>query len=141
VKWKLFLAYLLLLHQLCIGTVVHNITAKDWRCEWAVHLFCIDISQLSVQNEIVAFRAQAYRCLLSKQYECEDIAILLAASEEELERVNAVCDGAANERHPVKDERWFVWISIAELSKNIYEDREGDECPKTQSNYLPCARG
>lgn len=140
-QWEYLHAYLLLLHQLCIGTVVNNITAKDWRCERAVHLLRIDISQLSVQNEVVAFRAQAYRRLLSQQYECEDIAILLATSEEELERVYAVRDGAANEGHPVEDERRFVRIPIGELSENIYEDREGDECSQNESDYLPGARG
>ena len=83
-------SYLLLLHELRVGTIVHNILAKDRSRERTVDLFCIHISQLSVQDEVVALRAQTYCRLLAQENKCKDIAILLATLEEELVRFHAV---------------------------------------------------
>lgn len=45
---------------------------------------------------------------------------LLPTAEEELVRINAVCDGASDERHPVKDDWRFILVLEDYLREDIY---------------------
>lgn len=56
--------HLLLLHQLCIGTVIYHAFAKDWGAKRAVDLFRTGVFQLGIEDELVALLAQAYGRLL-----------------------------------------------------------------------------
>ena len=95
--------YLLLLHEFRIGTIIYNILAKYRRGQRSIDFFRIHIFQLPIQYEVIALRAQADRGLLPEQDECEDVAVLFATGEEEVEGVDAVGDCTANDGDPVKD--------------------------------------
>lgn len=47
------LAYLFLLHEFRIGTIIHDITAKDRCRERRIYFFSTDISNFAIENEIV----------------------------------------------------------------------------------------
>lgn len=70
--------YLLLLHELRVGTIIHDILAKHGRGERAVNLLRIHIFKLAIQNEIVSLGSKADRGLLSEEYEGKNIAVLLS---------------------------------------------------------------
>ena len=57
---------LLLLHQFCVRTIVHNIFAKDGRGEWLVDLLGIEVGDLAVEDEFVSLDAQEYGRLLAQ---------------------------------------------------------------------------
>ena len=69
-------SYLLLLHELRVGTVVHNILAKDRSGEDGVDLLGADVLELSVENEVVSGRAKSNSGFLSEEDKGEDIAVL-----------------------------------------------------------------
>ena len=48
-----------------------------------VDLLGVDVLQLAVENEVVAFGAQADSGLLAQEHESENITVLLAAGKEE----------------------------------------------------------
>lgn len=50
--------YLLLLHEFGVGTVVDNIRSEDGCCKLAVDFFGIDVFQLSIEDELIAFNAE-----------------------------------------------------------------------------------
>ena len=141
-KYTTLYAYLLLLHQLSIWAVVHDISPKHRCRERTIHLLCVDISQLPVQDEVIALRSQAHRRLLAQQDEREDIAVPFSATEEELEWIDAIRDCVADEWHPVEDERRFVRILRKQLPNYVCEDCECDKGAESNSDYLPgaCAR-
>lgn len=58
-------AYLLLLHEFGVGTVVDNIGPEDGRCELPVDFFGVDIFQFSIENELVTFDTKVDSCLLA----------------------------------------------------------------------------
>ena len=134
--------HLLLLHQLRIWAVIHDISPKHRCRERTIHLLRVDIPQLPVQDEIIALRSQAHRRLLAQQDEREDIAVLFSATEEELEWIDAIRDCVADEWHPVEDKRRFIGILRELLPYHVYENRECDKGAKCNSCYLPdaCAR-
>jgi hypothetical protein len=68
--------HLLLFHQLCIWAVVHNICTKHRGRQVAVYLLCIDISELSIQDKLIALSTQTDSGLLAKEDEGEDVSIL-----------------------------------------------------------------
>ena len=68
--------YLLLLHQLGVGAVVDNISAKDRRGQDGVNLLSIDVLELAIENEIVAGRSHCDSGLLSEENKGEYIAML-----------------------------------------------------------------
>lgn len=82
--------YLLLLHQFGIGTVVHDVLAKNRRGKRRIHLLRIHILQFAIQDELIAFGSQAYRGFLAQQDKSKHVSVLFAAGKEELERVDAI---------------------------------------------------
>lgn len=64
---------------------------------------------------------------------------LLAAVEEELVGVNAVGDGAANEGHPVENERRLRALTTdrQELREHIEHNREGESCARDDGDGEP----
>ena len=50
--------------------------AKDRCGEGRVNILCTDIPEFPIQDEVIAFCPQEYRCPFPKKDECEDIAIL-----------------------------------------------------------------
>lgn len=143
-------AHLLLLHQLGIGAVVDNVLAKDRGSERAVDLLGIDILVLAVEDEVVALGVEADRHLAAKEDEREDIAVLYASQriafiatrhatyllllgEEELVGVDAVCDGAADDREPVKDKWWLVRVLEEQLLEHVEDDGQDEEGCETGS--------
>jgi hypothetical protein len=68
--------YLLLLHQLRIRAVVHDILSKHRRSQHGIDLLRIDVLQLPIEDKIISLSSQIHRGLLPKQDEREDIAIL-----------------------------------------------------------------
>lgn len=125
-------ADLLLLHELRIRAVVHDVLAEDGRGQRRVDLLGVDILQLAIEDQIVALRTQTHRGLLAQQDEGKHIAVLLATGEEELVRVDAVGNGAADEREQVEDEWWLSRIADEELAEDVEKDdasyhRRGEE--------------
>lgn len=53
--------HFLLLHEFCIGNVIHHILPKNRCCQYRVYLFRVQIPQLSVEYELVAFWAEVDR--------------------------------------------------------------------------------
>lgn len=73
IRWA---RYLLLLHELRVGTVVNHIFSKDRGCEDCVDFLGVDVLQLAVQYEFVARRSDVDGCFLAEENEGKDIAIL-----------------------------------------------------------------
>jgi len=71
---------LLLLHQLGVGAVIHDILPKDRHCERLIDLLGVHILDLCVKNELVALCTQTDGGLLPKQNERKHIAVLLEAT-------------------------------------------------------------
>jgi hypothetical protein len=57
--------YLLLLHKFRVGTVVDNIRSEDGCCKLAVDFFGVDVLQLSIEDELIAFNTEVDRCFLA----------------------------------------------------------------------------
>lgn len=57
--------YLLLLHKFRIGTIVDYIRSEDGCCKLAVDFFGIDVLQLPIENELIAFNAKVNGCFLA----------------------------------------------------------------------------
>ena len=72
--------HLLLLHQLRVGAVIDNILTKDGSSQRAINLFCVNILELSVEDEVVAFCIEADSHLAAEENKGEDIAVLLPIS-------------------------------------------------------------
>ena len=70
---------LLLLHQLSIGAVVNDILAKDRGGQDGIDFFGADITNLAVQDKLVAVGADADSCPAAEKDEGEDIAVLIRA--------------------------------------------------------------
>ena len=68
--------HLLLLHELRVGAVVHDILAKDRCAERGVDLFGVDVLDLSVEDEVVACGVETNSHLATEEDEGKDIAIL-----------------------------------------------------------------
>lgn len=68
--------YFLLLHELGVGAIVHDILSENRSSEWAVDLFGIDVLELSVQDKVIALGAKADGGGLAKQDEGKDVAVL-----------------------------------------------------------------
>ena len=58
------IAHLLLLHQLGIGAIADNLLGKDWCGQYNVNLLDIDITQLPIEDKLIALSAQVNRRLL-----------------------------------------------------------------------------
>jgi hypothetical protein len=69
-------AYFLLLHQFGVRAVIDYVLSKDRCSQDSVDFFCVDILQLAIENEVVAFSPQIYRSFLAQENERETIAIL-----------------------------------------------------------------
>ena len=72
----LLLHYLLLFHEFGIRDVIHDTFTKDWSSQDRIYLFSIDIFELSVQDELVAFGPKVDRDFPTKKDESENITIL-----------------------------------------------------------------
>jgi hypothetical protein len=71
-------AYLLLLHELRVGTVINDILSEDRGGQDSVDFLGVDVFQLAVQDEIVARGSDVYGCFLAEENEGKDIAILMS---------------------------------------------------------------
>lgn len=52
---------------------------------------------------------------------------LLLLGEEELVRVHAICDSAADDREQVENDRWLIGVLEQQLLENIEDDCEYEE--------------
>ena len=69
-------AYFLLLHQFGVRAVIDYVLSKDRCSQDSINFFRVDILQLAIENEVVAFSPQIYRSFLAEENEREAIAIL-----------------------------------------------------------------
>ena len=69
-------AYLLLLHELCVGAIIDNIAAKDGSGQDSIDFFSVNIFELAVKNKVVSGRSNGDSSSLSEQDKCKDIAVL-----------------------------------------------------------------
>ena len=74
---ELWAHYLLLLHKLCIWHIVDDIFSEDWGRQDRVYLLGIDVFNLSIQYELIAFGSEIDSHFPAQEYECKDIAILV----------------------------------------------------------------
>lgn len=65
-SWSSKVTYLLLFHKFGVGNIVDHILPKDWRSQDRVYIFRIQILQLPVEYELIAFRPKVDRDLPSK---------------------------------------------------------------------------
>ena len=97
---------------------------------------------LAVQDEVVSLDTKAHCGPLAQEYEGEYISILrsivsnprlvqvsrvtnlVPAIEEELVGINAVRDGATNERHPMEDQRRLCRVSEEQLLEDVQQHSE-----------------
>lgn len=56
-----------------------------------------------------------------------DVSYLCPATEEELVRVNAVCDGTSDERNPVENDRRFSRVPEQKLIEDIQNNGKYEE--------------
>lgn len=68
--------YLLLLHELRVGAVVHDIASKHRRSQNSVDLLGVDVLELAIEDKVVSVGTNSDSGLLSKQNEGEDISVL-----------------------------------------------------------------
>lgn len=66
---------------------------------------------------------------------------LCAAAEEELVRVDAIADGAANKGEPVKDHRRLMGVLEQQLAQDIDHNGEGDEGQRADQGESPDGLG
>ena len=52
---------------------------------------------------------------------------LFATPKEKLVRINAVSDGAPDERHPVENNGRFLWVAEKQLVEDVEDDCEDEE--------------
>jgi hypothetical protein len=72
--------YLLLLHELRVGTVVDYILPKHRLCQAIVDLLGTDMAMLSVQDEVIALGANIDRSPLAEKNKCEAVTVLQCIS-------------------------------------------------------------
>jgi hypothetical protein len=122
--------HLLLFHKLRVGAVVDDVLAKHRRAQRGVDLLGVDVLDLAVENEVVALGVEAHGHLAPEQDEGEDVAVLLLVGEEELVRVHAVCDGAADDGQPVEHDGRLIGLLEQELLQHVehhgQEDKGGE---------------
>lgn len=138
---------LLLLDELRIGTVVDDVASEYGGREWAVDLLRIDVLELAVEDEIVAFDAEIDGNLPSEQDKGEYLAILsrhsqkitprkakryvigrrhlFAAVHHEVAGVPAIGNRISDEGHPVKNQGRLGLSSREELTDNIGNNDDG----------------
>ena len=92
-----------------------------------VDLLGVDVLQLAIENEVIAFGAQADGSLLAQEDESENITVLLAAGKEEGVGVHAVGDGVADPWQEVEDERRLIRVAEEDLMEDVEEDDEGEQ--------------
>ena len=71
-----WISYLLLLHEFGVRHVIDNVFTEYRRGEDGIDLFGIDVLELSIENELIAFGAQVDRDLSAKKDESVDIPVL-----------------------------------------------------------------
>lgn len=71
---------LLLLHELGVRAVVHDILAKDGRAERSIDFLGIHILEFAIEYEVVSLGAKTDGRLPSKENKGENIAILRPVS-------------------------------------------------------------
>jgi len=69
-------AHLLLLHELPVWAVVHDVMTKDGGGERSVNLLGVHILELAVQDEIIALCSEKDGGFLAQEDEGEDIPVL-----------------------------------------------------------------
>ena len=74
---ELWAHYLLLLHKLSIWHVVDDILSENWGRQDRVDFLSIDVFDLSIQDELIAFRSKIDSYFSAQEYECIDITILV----------------------------------------------------------------
>lgn len=74
---ELWVNYLLLFHELCVWHIVDDIFSEDWGRQDRVYFLGIDVFDLSIQDELIAFGSKIDSHFPAEEYECIDIAILL----------------------------------------------------------------
>lgn len=62
--------------------------------------------------------------LAMRLVQASPVTNLVPAIEEELVGVNAVRDGATNERHPMEDQRRLCWVSEEQLLEDVQQHSE-----------------
>lgn len=106
---------------------------------------------LSVQDEVVSLGSETDSSLLAEQDESEHVAVLCIPSalspskltlslvpahlfpavKEELVRVHAISDSAADEGHPVENDRRLLRVLNEKLLQDIQHDSKNDERGET----------
>ncbi len=74
------MTYLLLLHELRIRAIIYDIFAKDGRAQRGVDLLCIDVLDLSIQDEVIARCVQAHCHFTAEEDKGINVAILCTIS-------------------------------------------------------------
>lgn len=69
--------YLFLFHKLRIWHIVDDIFSEHWGRQDRVYFLGIDVFDLPVQDELIAFGSKIDCYFSAQKYECIDIAILL----------------------------------------------------------------
>ena len=69
--------YLLLFHKLRVWHIVDDILSENWGRQDRVYLLGIEVVNLSIQYELIAFGSEIDSHFPAQEYECIDIAILV----------------------------------------------------------------
>lgn len=64
--WSNKVTYLLLFHEFGVGNIVDDVLPKDWCSQDRVYIFRVQILQLPIEYELIAFGPQVDRDLPSK---------------------------------------------------------------------------
>lgn len=99
-----------LVHQSLIGTIVYHFFAKNRRSEFPIDLFGIQVSVFAVENEVIALLAEKHSGGLAEQDKGEAVSMLGLAIKEELVRIDAILNRAADKGENVEDDRRSVGI-------------------------------
>jgi hypothetical protein len=104
------LTHPLLVHELRIWTIVNHLLAKHRRGEFSIHILSVEIGMFSIEDKIIPLWAKKHSRGFAKENKRKAIPVLSLAVEEELIRIDAVLDGAADEGENVEYHRGAVRV-------------------------------
>ena len=119
--------YSFLIHQSLVRTVIYDTFAENGCRELAVDILGIQIGVFPIEDEVVPLRAKEDGGGFPKENECEAVAVFGPTIKEELVRVYAVLNCAADPWEYVEHYWWVVRVWETELVQHILGNGTKDD--------------
>lgn len=109
-----------------VGAIVDNTLAKDWGGEGLIGLLGRDISELGVEDKVVALGAETDSELAADHGVGEDVAVLFPVLGVELEGVDTELDGGSEVGDPVGNLGRGILVDVDTLGDLGQDEDDGD---------------